>query len=57
MAVIDFDEYGWRHFGDLYADHEAVGHSGETPRVAHYNNPYDVIYGAIFQWLYRRAEA
>ncbi len=29
IAVIDFDEYGWRHFGDLYADHEAVGHSGE----------------------------
>ena len=45
------DEYGWRHFGDLYADHEAVGHSGETPLVAHYNNQYDVIYGAIIQYL------
>jgi hypothetical protein len=45
------DEYGWRHFGDLYADHEAVGHTGETPLVAHFNNQYDVIYGAIVQYL------
>lgn len=45
------DEYGWRHFGDLYADHEAVGHTGATPRVAHYNNQYDVMYGAIIQYL------
>jgi PcRGLX-like N-terminal RIFT barrel domain/PcRGLX-like protein central beta sandwich domain len=45
------DEYGWRHFGDLYADHEAVGHPGETPLVAHYNNQYDVIHGAIMQYL------
>jgi hypothetical protein len=45
------DEYGWRHFGDLYADHEAVGHTGSTPLVAHYNNQYDVIYGAIIQYL------
>jgi hypothetical protein len=41
------DEYGWRNFGDLYADHEAVGHRGSAPLVAHYNNQYDVIYGAI----------
>jgi hypothetical protein len=45
------DEYGWRHFGDLYADHEAVGHTGETPLVAHYNNQYDVIYGAIIHYV------
>ena len=45
------DEYGWRHFGDLYADHEAVGHTGPQPLVAHYNNQYDVIYGAIVQYL------
>lgn len=45
------DEYGWRHFGDLYADHEAVGHSAETPLVSHYNNQYDVIYGAIVEHL------
>jgi hypothetical protein len=45
------DEYGWRHFGDLYADHEAVGYTGPEPLVAHYNNQYDVIYGAIAQYL------
>jgi hypothetical protein len=45
------DEYGWRHFGDLYADHEAVGHTGETPLVAHYNNQYDVLFGAIVEYL------
>ena len=22
------DEYGWRHFGDIYGDHEAVFHKG-----------------------------
>lgn len=45
------DEYGWRHFGDLYADHEAVKHSGSAPLVAHYNNQYDVVYGALVQYL------
>jgi hypothetical protein len=44
------DEYGWRHFGDLYADHEAAGHQGDTPLVSHYNNQYDAIYGAIIQY-------
>lgn len=45
------DEYGWRHFGDLYADHESVQHSGPTPLIAHYNNQYDVIYGSLIQYL------
>lgn len=44
------DEYGWRNFGDLYADHEAVNWKGEKPLVAHYNNQYDVIYGSIVQF-------
>ncbi len=45
------DEYGWRHFGDLYADHEAVGHTGQPPLVSHYNNQYDVLYGAIVHYV------
>ncbi|NOT55536.1 MAG: hypothetical protein HOP18_13110 [Deltaproteobacteria bacterium] len=45
------DEYGWRHYGDLYADHEAIGHEGRTPLIAHYNNQYDVIFGAIVQYV------
>ena len=45
------DEYGWRHFGDLYADHEAVGHHGTFPLISHYNNQYDAIYGTLVQYL------
>ena len=44
------DEYGWRHFGDLYADHEAVHYEGPPPVISHYNNQYDVIYGAFVQF-------
>lgn len=45
------DEYGWRNFGDLYADHETAGYSGEEPFVSHYNNQYDPIYGFLRQFL------
>jgi hypothetical protein len=45
------DEYGWRHYGDLYADHEAAYYKGSAPIVSHYNNQYDVVYGAILQYL------
>ncbi|BDV43053.1 hypothetical protein GURASL_19760 [Geotalea uraniireducens] len=46
------DEYGWRNFGELYADHEAVFHQGEEPFVSHYNNQYDCCAG-----MYRKALA
>lgn len=45
------DEYGWRNFGDWYADHEAIGHKGPLPLVAHYNNQYDGIFGTLCQYL------
>jgi hypothetical protein len=45
------DEYGWRHFGDIYGDHEAVFHNGPTPLVSHYNNQYDPIAGFAYQFL------
>jgi len=45
------DEYGWRHFGDIHADHETVFHEGEEPLVSHYNNQYDAIAGFAFQLL------
>jgi hypothetical protein len=45
------DEYGWRHFGDIYGDHEAVFHKGPTPLVSHYNNQYDPIAGFAVQFL------
>lgn len=44
------DEYGWRHYGDLYADHE----NGDTPGrqfVSHYNNQYDAVLGLTLQAL------
>ena len=45
------DEYGWRHFGDLYADHEAIDHQGSAPLISHYNNQYDAIYGSLIQYF------
>jgi hypothetical protein len=45
------DEYGWRNFGDLYADHEAVNHRGAEPFVSHYNNQYDFVHGAALHFL------
>jgi hypothetical protein len=44
------DEYGWRHFGEVYADHEAVRHKG-PPLVSHYNNQYDAVAGFAYQFL------
>lgn len=47
------DEYGWRHFGDIYGDHEALLHQevGPKPRISHYNNQYDCVAGFGYQWL------
>ncbi len=45
------DEYGWRNFGDIYADHEGVNHKdADRPYVSHYNNQYDAVYGFIRQY-------
>lgn len=45
------DEYGWRNFGDIYGDHEAIYHKGETPLISHYNNQYDCVLGFLAQFL------
>jgi hypothetical protein len=45
------DEYGWRHYGDVFADHEALYYKGPPPIISHYNNQYDVLYGTIVQHL------
>ena len=37
--------YGWRNFGDVYGDHEAVKSSPEDPLVSQYNNQYDLVLG------------
>lgn len=45
------DEFGWRNFGEIYADHETLGHKGEQPLVSHYNNQYDSLYGFARQYI------
>jgi hypothetical protein len=45
------DEYGWRHFGDVNADHENLHYSGQGPVVSHYNNQYDLLLGFLTQYL------
>jgi hypothetical protein len=45
------DEYGWRHFGDLWADHEAKFYEGDGVFRSHSNNQYDVVYGFFLQFL------
>ena len=46
------DEYGWRNYGDIYGDHEAVYHDGPTPLISHYNNQYDCT--GAFAWQFFR---
>jgi hypothetical protein len=45
------DEYGWRNFGEVYADHEAVYHPGDGRFVSHYNNQYDFCAGAYRKYF------
>lgn len=45
------DEFGWRNFGDIFADHETLYQDeGEPPFISHYNNQYDPIYGFARQF-------
>ncbi len=45
------DEYGWRHFGDLYGDHESAFHEGPEVFLSHYNNQYDAVAGFATQFF------
>jgi hypothetical protein len=45
------DEYGWRNFGELWADHEILEHGNDETLVSHYNNQYDPIYSFAKQYL------
>ncbi|MDP7032264.1 MAG: hypothetical protein QF904_08210 [Gemmatimonadota bacterium] len=44
------DEFGWRHFGEIPADHEAHFHKGDETFVSHYNNQYDAVDGAFLRF-------
>jgi hypothetical protein len=45
------DEFGWRNYGDVWADHESAYYDGPAPIISHYNNQYDLLYGFLIQYL------
>lgn len=45
------DEYGWRNFGDCWADHEQTYAADPRPVISHYNNQYDLLHGLLVQYL------
>lgn len=45
------DEFGWRNFGDWFADHEAQHYPGTGLPISHYNNQFDGLCGVLDQWL------
>jgi len=45
------DEYGWRNFGEIYADHEMKYYEGPLPLISHFNNQYDVVFGSLLHYL------
>jgi hypothetical protein len=45
------DEYGWRNFGDIYANHEKAYYTGSARIISHFNNQYDFLAGALTQYL------
>ncbi|MGK0168767.1 MAG: hypothetical protein ACI9W2_000485 [Gammaproteobacteria bacterium] len=45
------DEYGWRNFGDIFADHEALHYHGERALVSHYNNQFDLVLGFLVNYV------
>ena len=45
------NEYGWRNFGDLWADHEEAYYNGPRPIVSHYNNQYDPLEAFLLCYL------
>ncbi|WP_146531384.1 glycoside hydrolase family protein [Novipirellula artificiosorum] len=45
------DEYGWRNFGDTWADHEEAYATQPKPLISHFNNQYDLLHGLLRQYL------
>jgi hypothetical protein len=45
------DEYGWRNYGDVFADHEQRYYRGAQPLVSHYNNQFDILHGMLLEGL------
>lgn len=47
------DVFGWRHYGEIDADHEAVNAPEPNEFISHYNNQYDPLLGMTLQFLHR----
>lgn len=46
------DEYGWRNYGDTWADHEEAYYTGpQKPLISHYNNQFDILQGMLVEYL------
>ena len=46
------DEYGWRNYGDTWADHEEAYYPGpHKPIISHYNNQFDILHGFLVEYL------
>jgi hypothetical protein len=45
------DEYGWRNYGEIFADHEQAYYTGPQPLVSHYNNQFDMVQGFLLHFL------
>ncbi len=46
-----YDEYGWRNFGEVAADHEKLHYKGKWEFVSHYNNQYDLVLSFLREFL------
>ena len=44
-------EYGWRNFGDVWADHEQLHAADPPPVISHYNNQYDLLHSFLIHYL------
>lgn len=45
------DEFGWRNYGDFWADHEETYAVDPRPVISHYNNQYDLLHSLLVQYL------
>ncbi len=45
------DEYGWRNYGEIWANHELLHCETPAPVITHFNNQYDSILGCLLQFF------
>lgn len=46
------NEYGWRNYGEIHADHEEQYYEGAEPLISHYNNQFDMVYGFLLHHIW-----